>query len=155
MPRDRVAVQALLAGREVDYLHLARPLLRALELTHHFDVGVITDPAALSFDRATVILAASDRGLAQGQADELMAFVKRGGGLVLLGGTLAAWNEMGALAAMARWTPSGPGPLTELVREAWARAEAHRPALPVRGTACRLVSPDPHQLAFHRAGRRL
>ena len=118
MPRDRVAVQALLAGREVDYLHLARPLLRALELTHHFDVGVITDPAALSFDRATVILAASDRGLAQGQADELMAFVKRGGGLVLLGGTLAAWNELGALAAMARWTPSGPGPLTELVLDA-------------------------------------
>ena len=118
MPRDQVAVQVLLAGREVDYLHLARPLLRALELTHHFDVSVITDPAALSFDPATVILAASDRGLAQGQADELMAFVKRGGGLVLLGGTLAAWNEQGALAAMARWTPSGPGPLTELVLDA-------------------------------------
>jgi len=112
---DRVPVQALLAGRSVDYLHLARPLLRQLELTHHFDVGVVTDPKALSFDRAQVILAASDRGLDRGQADRLMDFVERGGGLVVLGGTLAAWNANGALAAMARWTPSGPGPQTELV----------------------------------------
>jgi len=112
---DRVRVQALLAGRSVDYLHLARPLLRTLELTHHFDVGVVTDPAALSFDRAQVILAASDRGLERGQADRLIDFVERGGGLVVLGGTLAAWNANGALAAMARWTPSGPGPQTELV----------------------------------------
>ena len=113
--RDRVDVQALLAGREADYLHLARPLLRALEVTHHFDLGVVTDPAALSFDRATVILAASDQSLSSSQAAELTDFVKRGGGLVLLGGTLAAWNEQGALGSLARWTPSGPGPLTELI----------------------------------------
>jgi predicted dehydrogenase len=112
---DRVPVQALLAGRSVDYLHLARPLLRTLELTHHFDVRVVTEPAALSFDRTSVILAASDRSLVPGQAAELTDFVKRGGGLVLLGGTLAAWNEQGALGALARWTPSGPGPLTELM----------------------------------------
>jgi len=112
---DRVLVQALLAGRSVDYLHLARPLLRTLELTHHFDVRVVTEPTALSFDRTSVILAASDRSLVLGQAAELTDFVKRGGGLVLLGGTLAAWNEQGALGALARWTPSGPGPLTELM----------------------------------------
>ncbi len=105
----------MLSGRSLDYLHLARPLLRALELTHHFEVRVITDPAALSFGGSNVILAASDRSLVPGQADELMEFVKRGGGLVLLGGTLAAWNEQGALGTLARWTPSGPGPLTELM----------------------------------------
>jgi scyllo-inositol 2-dehydrogenase (NADP+) len=112
---DRVPVQALLAGRSVDYVRHARPLLRALELTHHFNVGVVTEPAALAFDRPGVILAASDRSVVSGQAEELMDFVKRGGGLVVLGGTLAAWNANGALAAMARWTPSGPGPQTELV----------------------------------------
>src|SRR5229473_3197299 len=115
MPKGRVRVQALLAGHAHDYLHLARPLLRALELTHHFDVHVITDPAALKLEHHEVILAASDHGLLPGQADELTDFVRRGGGLVLLGGTLAVWNGTGALAELARWTPSGPGPMTELV----------------------------------------
>src|SRR5713101_9231126 len=115
MPKGRVRVQALLAGRAHNYLHLARPLLRALELTHHFDIDVITDPAALRLKHHEVVLAASDHGLLPGQAEELTDFVRRGGGLVLLGGTLAAWNTQGALAELARWTPSGPGPMTELV----------------------------------------
>jgi predicted dehydrogenase len=112
---NRVLVQALIAGRAPDYLHLAGPLLRSLELTHHFELEVVTDPAALSFARAGVILAACDRGLAPRQPEELTGFVKRGGGLVLLGRTLAAWNAQGALGELARWTPSGPGPMTELV----------------------------------------
>jgi predicted dehydrogenase len=111
----RVLVQALIAGRAPDYLHLAGPLLRSLELTHHFELEVVTDPAALSPRRARVILAASDHELAPGQAEELTGFVKGGGGLVLLGGTLAAWNTQGALGELARWTPSGPGPTTELL----------------------------------------
>jgi predicted dehydrogenase len=41
--------------------------------------------------------------------------VRRGGGVVLLGGTLAAWNGQGALGELASWIPSGPGPMTELV----------------------------------------
>jgi len=108
-------VQALTTGRSRDYLQMARPLLRSLELTHHFELEMVTDPADLSFARARVILAACGEGLAPGQADELTDFVRRGGGLVLLGGTLAAWNTQGALAELARWTPSGPGPMTELV----------------------------------------
>jgi predicted dehydrogenase len=120
---DRVLVQALIAGRGRDYRHLAGPLLRSLDLSHHFEVEVIGDPAALSFARAGVILAASDQGLAPGQAEELTGFVRRGGGLVLLGGTLAAWNTHGALGELARWTPSGPGPMTELL----LRAEPSHP----------------------------
>jgi scyllo-inositol 2-dehydrogenase (NADP+) len=112
---NRVLVQALIAGRARDYLHMAGPLLRSLELTHHFELEVVTDPAALSPGRARVILAACEQGLAAGQAEELTGFVKRGGGLVLLGGTLAAWNTQGALGELARWAPSGPGPTTELV----------------------------------------
>ncbi len=114
----RVLVQALMTGGGRDYPHLAGPLLRSLELTHHFELEVVTDPAALSLGRARVILAASDTALAPGQAEELNAFVRRGGGLVLLGGTLAAWNAQSALGELARWTPSGPGPMTELVLQA-------------------------------------
>ena len=115
MTRDRVPVVALLDGGKHDYKSLARPLLRALESTRHFQVEVVTDPAALSLDHAQVVLAASDRKLPPGQAEQLRNFVGRGGGLVLLHGTLAAWNQNGALSELARWTPSGPGPLTELV----------------------------------------
>jgi len=113
--RRRVRVQALIAVRAHDYLHLSRPLLRSLDLTHHLDLDVITDPEALRLDRHDVILAASEQGLLPGQAEQITDFVRRGGGLVLLGGTLAAWNGAGALAELARWTPSGPGPMTELV----------------------------------------
>ncbi len=115
MPRNRVNVQALLAGRATDYQRLARPLLRALELSHHFDLHVVTDQAALSLDPSSVILAASDNALEPNQATDLSEFVRRGGGLVLLGATLAAWNRQGALGEIARWAPSGPGPMTELV----------------------------------------
>ncbi len=108
-------MQALLAGRATDYQRLARPLLRALELSHHFDLQVVTDPAALSLDPLGVILAASDNALDPNQATDLSEFVGRGGGLVLLGATLAAWNRQGALGEIARWAPSGPGPMTELV----------------------------------------
>jgi predicted dehydrogenase len=131
----RVLVRALMAGRPRDYVRLAGPLLRSLELTHHFELEVITDPAALSLGRARVILAASDQGLAPGQAEEITDFVKRGGGLVLLGGTLAAWNVQGALGDLARWTPSGPGPMTELV----LRVEPSHPITERLGPELRLA----------------
>jgi scyllo-inositol 2-dehydrogenase (NADP+) len=112
---DRVLVQALTTGRARDYLQMIRPLLRSLELTHHFELELVTDPEGLSLTRARVVLAASDQALAPGQAEELTGFVRRGGGLVLLGGTLAVWNTQGAIGELARWAPSGPGAMTELV----------------------------------------
>ena len=112
---SRLLVQALMTAGGRDYRQLTGPLLRSLELTHHFEFEVVTDPAALSLERARVILAASDQGLEPGQAEELTGFVRRGGGVVLLGGTLAAWNALGALGELARWAPSGPGLMTELV----------------------------------------
>ncbi len=112
---NRVLVQALTAGRARDYLRMVRPLLRSLELTHHFELEVITDSNGLSFTRAGVILAASDQALAPAQAEELTRFVRRGGGVVLVGGTLAAWNAQGAIGELAHWAPIGPGPMTELV----------------------------------------
>ena len=105
----------LLAGSRHDYRHMARPLLRALEATHHFNVSVVTDPKGVQLDSAAVLLAASDHPLQPGQAAQLTDFVRRGGGLVLLHSTLEAWAEGGGLGELAGWAPSGPAPLTELI----------------------------------------
>jgi predicted dehydrogenase/type 1 glutamine amidotransferase len=115
MPHPRVSVLALLADGAHDYARLARPLLRALEATQHFHVDVATDPRAFAPGEHRVLLAASDHHLHAGQATELTDYVRRGGGLVLLHGTLANWVETGELAELAGWAPTGPAPLTELV----------------------------------------
>jgi predicted dehydrogenase len=116
MSRDRVSVLALLAGGgQHDYLHLARPLLRGLEGTQHFHLDVITESKVIDLGRPKVLLAASDHHLQPGQAVELTEFARRGGGVVLLHGTLASWAETGELAELAGWAPTGPAPLTELV----------------------------------------
>ena len=112
---ERIPVVVLLAGSRHNYLHMARPLLRSLEATHHFNVDVVTDAEVLPLHGATVLLAASDHPLQSGQASQLTDFVRAGGGLVLLHGTLAAWAESGDVSELAGWAPSGPGPLTELV----------------------------------------
>jgi predicted dehydrogenase/type 1 glutamine amidotransferase len=107
-------VLALLAGATHDYLRMARPLLRALEGTQHFQIDVVTDPQRFALDGRQVLLAASDHHLQPGQAAQLTEFVRGGGGLVLLHGTLASWAETGELAELARWAPTGPAALTEL-----------------------------------------
>jgi scyllo-inositol 2-dehydrogenase (NADP+) len=112
---DRIPVVLLLAGNQHDYLHMARPLLRALEATHQFTVEVVTDAEDLPLRGAKVLLAASDHALRSGQASQLTDFVRSGGGLVLLHGTLATWAEGGDLSELTGWAPTGPGPLTELV----------------------------------------
>jgi predicted dehydrogenase/type 1 glutamine amidotransferase len=112
---DRIPVTVLLAGGHHDYLHMARPLLKALEAAQHFSFEITTDPKELTLGRTKVLLAASDHPLASGQAAQLADFLNRGGGLVLLHGTLSTWSENRELAELAGWAPSGPGPLTELV----------------------------------------
>ncbi len=112
---DRISLLVLLAGSRHDYLHLGRPLLRALEATHHFNLKVTSDAADLHLQNEQVLLAASDHAMHPGQAAQLTDFVRGGGGLVLLHGTLAAWTESGEVSQLAGWAPSGPGPLTELV----------------------------------------
>jgi predicted dehydrogenase len=41
--------------------------------------------------------------------------VRRGGGVVLAGGTLAAWSSAAPIRELAGWVPGGPGPMTELI----------------------------------------
>ena len=112
---ERISVGVVLAGGRHDYLHMARPLLRSLEATHHFAVEVVTDAGELPLQRVKVLLAASDHPLHPGQAAQLTDFVRGGGGLVLIHGTLARWIEGGELGELARWAPSGHGRVTELV----------------------------------------
>ncbi len=113
--KECIPVAVLLAGGRHDYLHMARPLLKALEATQHFNLDVITEAKELPLRGPKVLLVASDHALLSGQASQLTNFVRGGGGLVLLHGTLAAWSENRGLAELAGWVPSGPGPLTELV----------------------------------------
>jgi len=136
---------AVLAGREHDYERTARPLVHALELTHHFDIEVVSDFAAANSEKAKVVIAASDVPLESSEAERLIAFVRRGGGLILLHGTLATWSHDSSVAAMAGWTAGGPGPMTD--RENGGGSPSHRPiacrdrarrrALPFRGSSCR------------------
>src|ERR1700719_1030558 len=112
---ERIPVLVLLAGAQHDYLHMARPLLRSLEATHHFTVEVVTDAGQLPLHNTRVLLAASDHALKPSEASRLTNFVRSGGGLVLIHGTFATWAEGGDLAELAGWAPTGPGPLTELI----------------------------------------
>ena len=115
MGRNRFTLLALLSGRAHDYAHLVRPLLHSLERTHHFDVEVTADFDAFDPGRARVVLAAGDAPISPQQARRLSDFVRGGGGVVLLHGTLAAWSEHDAIAEMAGWRLGAPAPLTELV----------------------------------------
>ena len=62
-----------------------------------------------------VVLGATDRPIGTRLAAELRSFVRRGGGLVLVAGTLRAWSQSQPIAEVAGWTPGDPGPQTELV----------------------------------------
>src|SRR5258708_14747359 len=112
---ERIPVVVLLSGHRHDYLRQSRALLRSREATHHFNVEVVTDAKELPLQKTRVLLAASDHALQPGQASQLTDFVRSGGGLVLLHGTLATWADGGDLSELAGWAPTGPGPLTELV----------------------------------------
>src|SRR5205807_3999026 len=62
-----------------------------------------------------VVLAATDQPLDSRDGSLLRDFVRRGGGLVLLHGTLSSWSSSEAMRDLAGWIPSGPGPVTELI----------------------------------------
>ena len=110
---------ALLTGGTHDYLRMARPLLRSLEGTHHFNIDVVTETDHLAVEGRQVLLVASDHHLQAGQEEQLTDFVHGGGGVVVLHGTLAKWVESGndsvKLSELAGWAPTGPAPVTELV----------------------------------------
>ena len=116
------------AGGEHDYAHMAAPLIGAFDGVR-FDVRM--GALAARGDAAAVVVG-SDEPISPRIASALRAFVRGGGTLVLLHGTLAAWAESEPIAAMAAWKPSGPGALSELV----LRPDAGHPV------TARLAEPD-------------
>ena len=107
---DRIAVRGLVDAGEHDYRRLLRPLLESLD-ANRFDFSFAD---GLAFDAGTV-LAAGDRPLDPESAARLREFVRRGGGLVVLHGTLAAWSGSQAIREMAGWVPGGRSQPTELI----------------------------------------
>ena len=89
----RIPLLVLLAGREHDYQALARPLLHALERTHQFAIDVASHASAIAAPTHAVVIAASDEPLEAAHAAALHAFVRGGGGLILMHSTLAGWSE--------------------------------------------------------------
>jgi scyllo-inositol 2-dehydrogenase (NADP+) len=89
--------------------------MRALEASPNLKIESVARAADLKPAGKQVLLAASDEALGPGQGAGLLDFVTRGGGLVLLHGTLAAWSESQGINALAGWSSGEPGPLTELV----------------------------------------
>lgn len=94
-------------------------------LTRHSAFGKIIDPQRFELElgttpsmQHTVILAATDEPISSRHAAQLREFVHRGGGLVLLEGTLAAWSSLSPIRELAAWAPTGPTPLTEIVIKA-------------------------------------
>src|SRR5260370_27702756 len=65
--------------------------------------------------RPDVVLAATGQAIDEPQALRLRDFVGRGGGLVVVGGTLAAWAGSAPIRDVAGWVPGGRGPTTELI----------------------------------------
>lgn len=80
------------------------------------DRNVVLDPRRFEIaSHGRVVLAATQRPIGEGDARELRDLVRRGGGLVMLGPTLAAWGGSDAIRELAGWVPGGRGPRTELV----------------------------------------
>src|SRR5215467_9635853 len=115
---SRISVHLALDEGTHDYPRLAAPLLRALDAAR-FAIS----SGDLAVDDAQVLVVASDHAPTARQAAGVRSFVRRGGGVVFLHGTLAAWARSEAIAEMAGWVPGNPGPLTELV----VRPDAQNP----------------------------
>ena len=92
---ERVSVQAIADGR--------------LRLDpRRFDVAEVARPGR-------VVVAATNSPISAGDAAGLREHVLKGGGLVLVGDTLAAWSASAPIRELAAWMPTGPGPEKELV----------------------------------------
>lgn len=102
---ERIRVRAVIEGGEHEYPRMSRPLIESLD-PKRFDLGS-TD--------ARVVLAATDRPIAADEAARLRDFVRSGGGLVALHGTLAAWSGADAVREVAGWVPGGTSRPTELI----------------------------------------
>lgn len=111
-----MSVLAYLGGEGTDYRAAAAPLIQFLEAAGGYRVELTSDPARLA-DLAglDVVLAASDGGpLGAEEEDALSQWVLRGGGLVALHRTAAAWSQNHRLREIVGFTAGELTRLTEL-----------------------------------------
>ena len=101
-------------GPELDYsaaVGRLLPFLRSVSGVELSDAGPLE---RLRPEGHHVVLAAGDRPPEDADVEALRAHLRAGGGLVLLGGTLAAWSQNAAFAKMAGWRPGQLSPAAEL-----------------------------------------
>src|SRR5262245_20180938 len=80
-------------------------------------------------DDPRVVVAATAGPLSDRRAAEPRAFVRRGGGLVLVGGTMAARSSSAPIVEMAAWSPGAASPEPELI----VRPDPNHPVTQRRG----------------------
>jgi scyllo-inositol 2-dehydrogenase (NADP+) len=109
LPRIRVLAAFDEAGPH-RYAALAGGLLRHLSAVPDLEVEV-----GRRLGGQHVLLVAADDPPDAAQAAELISFLRGGGGVVALHGTLGAWARMPGLSEIVGWAPGEPGPETELL----------------------------------------
>jgi predicted dehydrogenase len=90
----------------------AQPLLGSLRRRPWLEVEASADLRRLNGRQVVLVAAARTPG--DDEALAVAEHLRRGGGLVLVGPTLAAWSRHHRLAELAGWVPGEPGPATEL-----------------------------------------
>jgi predicted dehydrogenase len=103
---------SLSRGGDLDYATAAAPLLRSLQASGRFEVQVGQGEVRPAGHQ--VVLAASERPRGDAEAAALAAHLRAGGGLVVLGATVAAWSRNRAFADLLGWAPAETAPAAEL-----------------------------------------
>ena len=101
-------------GPELDFPAAVGRLLPFLRSASGVELSDAGPTERLRPDGHHVVLAASDRLPEDTDVEVLRAHLRAGGGLVLLGGTLAAWSQNAAFAEVAGWRPGQLSPAAEL-----------------------------------------
>ena len=101
-------------GPEVDHVSAASSLLRWLRSCSRLEVRAVQGREEIRPAGHHVVIAASERTPGDAEVAALAGHLRAGGGLLLLGGTLAAWSRNPGFAELAGGRPGPAGPRTEL-----------------------------------------
>src|SRR5215472_10302948 len=101
-------------GPELDYASAATALLPFLRRSSRIELSYTQASDGLRPQAHHVVVAASGRAPGDADVEALGVHLRAGGGVVLLGGTLAAWSRNAAFAELAGWRPGRLSPPAEL-----------------------------------------
>lgn len=92
-------------GPELDYAAASAALLPFLRRSSGIELSDTPASGELRPQGHHVVVAASDRTPSEADIEALDAHLRAGGGVVLLGGTLASWSRNATFAELAGWRP--------------------------------------------------